>query len=105
MRTLSNAGRVELSSGMGLYWVRSDLFVADHPYFAFTDAEGRFTLDRVPAGPVKLTVWHPGWESVRMERDPDSTIITRMVYSGGVERVTNVSVAAGQTVTADVSLP
>ena len=104
-RMLPNCGRVELSSGSGLYWVRGDLFVADHPYFAITDADGRFTLDRIPAGPVKLAVWHSGWESARMERDPDSTIITRMVYSPAIERVTDVNVTSNQPVTVDVSLP
>ncbi|MCE9567718.1 MAG: carboxypeptidase-like regulatory domain-containing protein [Planctomycetes bacterium] len=104
-RMLPNCGRVELSSGSGLYWVRGDLFVADHPYFAITDADGRFTLDRVPAGPTKLVIWHPGWESARMERDPDSTIITRMVYSPAIERVLNVDVVAGKATQTPLTLP
>jgi len=104
-RTLNDCGRVELSSGAGLYWLRGDLFVADHPYFTVTDANGRFTLDRVPAGATKLVVWHPGWDAVRMERDPDSTVIMRMIYSAPVERITTINVVAGQTLDTSVSIP
>lgn len=104
-RVLSVPGRVELSSGAGQYWMRGDLFVAENPYFAVTDANGQFTLDRVPAGPTKLVAWHPGWDSVRMERDPDSIIITRMVYSPAMERSLSVEVRPGVSVPADVTFP
>jgi len=30
-----------------------------NPYFAKTDAQGRFTLTDVPPGTYKLVVWHP----------------------------------------------
>jgi hypothetical protein len=30
-----------------------------NPYFAQTDAQGRFTLSEVPPGTYKLVVWHP----------------------------------------------
>lgn len=104
-RTLNAGGRIELSSGAGLYWVRADLFVVDHPYIAITDVEGRFEINRVPAGPLRLVVWHPGWDAARLERDPDSTIITRMVYSPPVERVTPIEVIAGRTIETLVSVP
>lgn len=104
-RVLPTCGRVELSSGSGLFWLRGDVFVAEHPYFAITDANGRFTFDRVPAGPVKLVAWHPGWNTVRMERDPDSILFTRMVYSSPLEGIATVDVRAGASVTANVTFP
>ncbi|RDJ93047.1 hypothetical protein B4Q13_24620, partial [Lacticaseibacillus rhamnosus] len=55
------AGRVELSSGAGYHWAHANLFVTNHPYFAFTDLDGRFAFDQVPAGAVKVVAWHPNW--------------------------------------------
>ncbi|MBA4189084.1 MAG: hypothetical protein C0467_13885 [Planctomycetaceae bacterium] len=104
-RTLTTCGRVELSSGSGKFWSRGDLFVADHPYFAVTDADGRFVLDRVPAGTTKLVVWQPGWETARTERDPDSTVMARIVYTPPIERSTVVQIVAGQTQDTSLSIP
>jgi plastocyanin len=35
------------------------LYVVDHPYFAISDKEGRFTIDRIPPGTYDLLAWHP----------------------------------------------
>jgi hypothetical protein len=104
-RTLDAPGRVELSSGAGLYWMRANLFVADHPYFAVTNAEGRFALDRVPAGPVAVVAWHPNWEAARFERDPDSTVITRMTYRPPLERTAAIELTRGATAEVALTLP
>jgi hypothetical protein len=104
-RTLTTAGRVELSSGTGQYWARADLFVADHPYFTLTDGEGRFSLDRVPAGNVELVVWMPGWEVARQERNPDSTIVTRQTYSPPVERALTLTVGPSAAPDVGITLP
>jgi hypothetical protein len=32
-----------------------------HPYFAVTDAHGRFVIAGVPPGIHTLTLWHEGW--------------------------------------------
>jgi hypothetical protein len=34
------------------------VIVADHPFYAVTDAQGRFTLGNVPPGQYTLQVWH-----------------------------------------------
>lgn len=104
-RALSKAGRVELSSGSGQYWASADLFVAEYPYFTVTDASGRFTLGGVPPGRWKLTAWMPGWEGAKMERDPDSTVVTRMTYSPPVEQSLSVEPAPGQSVEVHLTLP
>ncbi len=36
------------------------IVVAEHPYYALTDANGEFTLDDVPPGPYRLRLWHEG---------------------------------------------
>ena len=59
------------------------ILVLDHPYFVTPDADGRFTLAGVPVGSYTLVGWH---ERVGEERTP-------------------VTVTAGQTTAADISLP
>jgi hypothetical protein len=39
-------------------WMRGWLVVLDHGSAAVTDAQGAFTIDRVPPGPYTLAVWH-----------------------------------------------
>ncbi|MGH7312527.1 MAG: carboxypeptidase regulatory-like domain-containing protein [Candidatus Rokuibacteriota bacterium] len=39
-------------------WMRGWVVVADHPFYAITDAAGRFKLDNVPPGQYTLQVWH-----------------------------------------------
>ncbi len=36
------------------------ILVFSHPYFAVTDADGRFDLGRVPPGEYRLAIWHEG---------------------------------------------
>lgn len=40
-------------------YMESWALVADHPYYAITDNEGRFHLTDIPAGTYKLRLWHP----------------------------------------------
>ncbi|MCI0683518.1 MAG: carboxypeptidase-like regulatory domain-containing protein [Gemmataceae bacterium] len=100
-RRLDQPGIVELSQGAGVYWRRAYLFVSEHPYAALSDAAGRFDLDRVPAGTYQLTAWLPNWHIERMERDPETAIISRVVFAPAAELTRTVTVAAGRA--ADVS--
>jgi hypothetical protein len=104
-RSFDKTGRVELSSGAGYYWAAADLFVDDHPYYTHTDRDGRFTFTRVPAGPVEVVVRIPGWASARQERDPETGQPTRMSYTPAVGRKASVSVTAGKTVGATITVP
>jgi hypothetical protein len=104
-RTLTHTGRIELSSGTGLSWMRADLFVSDHPYYALTDSDGRFTFDRVPVGKTELIVWLPNWEAGRPIREPESSIIARQTYAPPFERLTPLTISRGQVTELDVSLP
>lgn len=36
------------------------ILVFGHPYFATTEAEGRYRIDDIPAGSYTVTVWHDG---------------------------------------------
>jgi plastocyanin len=40
-------------------WMAAFVRTFDHPYFAVSDGEGRFTIRGVPAGAASLRFWHP----------------------------------------------
>lgn len=41
-------------------WMKASFWVFDHPYFARTDAEGRYEIKNAPAGTYNLVMWHEG---------------------------------------------
>jgi plastocyanin len=55
-------------------WMRAYIFVHSHPFFAVTDAEGRFRIDGLPPGEYSLLFRHPDAglkekRTVRVEAD------------------------------------
>lgn len=40
-------------------YMESWALVADHPYYAVTDDQGRFSLADIPPGTYRVIVWHP----------------------------------------------
>jgi hypothetical protein len=97
-RSLTKPGVVELSSNSGLFWIRSYLFVVEHPYYARTDAEGNFLLTDVPAGEYELVAWLPSWKVKDHDRDPETGFISRVRFEPPVEVVHRIRVAAGEKV-------
>jgi hypothetical protein len=95
-RALNRSGIVELSSGAGYYWMRAYLFVDDHPYYARTDAEGRFVLPLVPAGQYEAVCWMPSWHEDRHDREPETGMIFRWVFRAPVESKQPVTINAGK---------
>ncbi|HEU5319730.1 MAG TPA: carboxypeptidase regulatory-like domain-containing protein [Methylomirabilota bacterium] len=65
-RTIKRAGVIRLSCDAHPH-MHGWLLAFEHPYFAVTDAGGRFTLRDVPAGAHRLAVWHQGWRVVRRD--------------------------------------
>ena len=49
---------VELKCGVHA-WMHAYVVVMDHPFFAVTDAEGKFAIDGLPQGKYTLEAWHP----------------------------------------------
>jgi len=39
-------------------WMRAYVFTADHPFFAVTKEDGKFTIDGLPAGTYEIQAWH-----------------------------------------------
>jgi hypothetical protein len=97
-RTLTKAGIVDLTSGAGYLWLHGHLFVAEHPYYVQTDADGRFTLEQVPAGNYELVCWMPSWIVTRRERDPETGIMARLTWADPQEQTQAVEVQASGVV-------
>jgi len=80
-------GTIALASPDGAPWVDAVVRVTDHPYVAVTGTDGAFELDHVPPGTHRLVVWHEGWHG-----------------AAPVEGEREVTVAAGQVVTVELTL-
>ena len=52
----------DVHNNMNAYWAGFD-----HPYFAVTDADGRFVISGVPPGKYTLVAWHEGYKVIREE--------------------------------------
>ena len=63
-RTPERTGVARVVCDAGHAWMLAWVLVLRHPYFAVTDAEGRFRIEGVPAGAQRLRLWHQGWETV-----------------------------------------
>jgi hypothetical protein len=95
---LDQPGVVELSSGVNYYWMRSYLWVCDHPHYTPTAPDGRWTLAGVPAGEYDLVTWLPNWHTLRQERDPESGQIARYVFRPALEVSRRVVVRENESV-------
>jgi hypothetical protein len=44
-------------------WMNGWIRIFDHPYFALTDADGKFEIKNAPAGPCRIAIWQEkkGW--------------------------------------------
>jgi plastocyanin len=73
------------------------LLAFPHPYFAVTDASGRFRLDDVPPGTYRVVAWHEGWRLDRIDRG-------RPVYDAPVVLAESVTVPPGGTARVDFTL-
>jgi hypothetical protein len=59
-------------------WMKGYVRVFDHPYFAVTDADGKFEIKSAPAGTFRLVVWHEksGFKGGRAGRLGDPVAVT-----------------------------
>jgi hypothetical protein len=96
-RTLDCSGLVDLTSATGHYWMRAYLFVDDQPYYAHTDAEGQFVLRGVPPGEYEVVCWLPSWREAAHERDPETSLVTRVQFRPPVERTQKVRLGPRET--------
>jgi hypothetical protein len=72
-------------------WMGGWIRVFDHPYFALTDADGKYNIPEPPAGEYKLKIWHPasGWAG----GEKGAAGVSVNIKAGGVTDVPQASVA------------
>jgi hypothetical protein len=65
-------------------WMQGWIQVFDHPYFAVTNADGKFVIPKAPAGKYRLVTWQEstGW-------GPGGKAGVSVVIPGGQEAVVN----------------
>ena len=63
-RPMTRDGVVDLRCNAGHVWMNGEVIVATNPYYAITDAEGKFELSNVPPGQYEIVAWHEGWRVV-----------------------------------------
>lgn len=54
---LKKPGRIKLRCDAGHAWMRGYIIVAEHPYYAVTDATGSFEFKDIPPGTYTFEVW------------------------------------------------
>src|SRR5690606_2719208 len=90
-------GPVRLVCDVGHTWEHAWVHVFEHPYFAVSDAEGRFRISDVPPGRYQLRGWHEGWRA-------QGTEAGRPRYSSPIVLTRSVSVSPRQETSSDFEL-
>ena len=57
-QTMKKPGVVSVKCDAGHTWMAATIYVVEHPYYAVTDAAGKFDLKDVPPGTYTLVAWH-----------------------------------------------
>lgn len=96
---LTDAGIVHLTCEAGHPWMSSYIFVAGDPYVTITERDGTFTIEDVPVGTYRITMWHPG---IRLERNLKS--LQRYEYEPPYETTQEVVVTEGGDAVVDFDL-
>lgn len=85
-KTLEKPGITVLTSGSGQFWMRSYLFVTEHPWIARTNAAGEFEIPGLPAGKHHFKLWLPNWQVLDREIDAETWEINRLEFAPAMEK-------------------
>ncbi|MEE9256657.1 MAG: carboxypeptidase regulatory-like domain-containing protein, partial [bacterium] len=101
-RRLRKAGLIWMRCDAGHAWMSAYIWVVDHPYYALTDAEGRFTIKGVPPGKYTLKAWHEGWNITKTVKKNGKPVFYE--YAAPVEVAKQVAVSAAGSVSVEFKL-
>lgn len=90
-KSMRKAGIVRIQCDAGHSWMNGYVHVVNHPYYAVTDADGRFSLTDVPPGTYTIKMWHENWE-VTTTREKDG-VVTGYEFADPLERAQPVELA------------
>lgn len=62
-------------------WMSAYIFVMDHPFFAVSDEEGKFTIDGLPAGKHTFVAWHEEYGEQEIEVEVAEGTTAEIVFS------------------------
>lgn len=93
-RALRRPGFYYLKCDAGHYWMSAYVWVVEHPYYAVTDAKGKFALTDVPPGSYTLRFWHENWEA-KPVRDKQGKV-REYAYSAPLMHSVRVEVKTGR---------
>ena len=83
----------DVHNNMNAYWVGFD-----HPYFAVTDADGKFEIREVPPGKYTVVAWHEGYKIIREE-------MGRPIYDRPHIRQQEIEIKSKETITVGFEFP
>ena len=81
IRTLSRPGRLVVRCDVH-GWMKSYLWVEDHPYHAVSAEDGSFRIENIPAGSYTLSAWHEvlGRQELTVALRPGEASRLNLVY-------------------------
>jgi plastocyanin len=97
-RKITEAGKILSLCDAGHPWMSAHVLIANHPYYAVTDAAGNFSMDGVPPGKYTLRLWHEGIP--KLENNSNTAFLKTQPR----ETSKQVSVSSKQTITVDFEL-
>jgi hypothetical protein len=102
-RPIPHTGILAARCESGHPWSSGYVFAVDHPFYAVSDDDGRWTLDDVPAGRYRLRFWHEGFDLLGTKTDGEGNVVGYL-WSPDVEQEQEVTVATGAHVVVEFEL-
>lgn len=99
---LKKPGILRLACDAGHTWMSATIHVVSHPYYAVTDADGRFVLANVPPGKYQVAMWHEGWHVKEVKKNGDE--ITGYEFAPDVTEQKEVTVPEAGEATVEFEL-
>jgi plastocyanin len=65
-------------------WMTAYVIATDHPFFAVTDENGKFKIDKVPPGDYNVEAWHSeyGLKTMKIHVDSNKSVDPKFSYDG-----------------------